>query len=455
MTKRKLGILAIAEIFILVIGVLFYSVIYKTDDNKTAVEIIPEKTHYDALISGDGFDIDVDTERDVPVTYESEDPSVAEVSEDGEVIPKGIGETNIIVKTPRTMLCKESETKVPVKIANKQILTSEESAYLFQYGDENKRIEVSSNAKHVDLDYESSDPSVATVDSKGLITIKKVGATNITVKSPATNEYHKAEIEVPVTIEKRQIEIKPKETEMKVPMIKVDQKIELETNFDGKLDFEVKDPSILEVGEDGLITPKEYGTTEVKISHKEDDTTTAAEVTVTIEIEKTTSQMRAEGAIEWARKIASDDSFTYGVGQRAHRSGCYFCGTNLRKKGSSLVDGHSYEKTYCCNPFCFSAYAHGGQVPSMLAACENGRNGYWGNEWVQFGFENIGKPDFSELQPGDVLTSSNHMWIVSDPANDLCVEATGGGWGPNSIVEHTGAQRKYGKAKFVFRYVGE
>lgn len=455
MTKRRLSIIVAVEVLILLLGVLFYTVIYQADDNKKAVEVVPEKTHYDALISTDSFDIDVDVGRDVPISYESEDPSVAEVSEDGEVIPKGVGETNIIVKTPKTMLLQASETKIPVKIANKQELTSKEMLYTFSYGDKAKRIEISSNAKGVDFDYESSDPDILTVDSKGVVTIKKVGTAKVTVKSPETKEYCKAEITVPVTIEKKKIEIKPKETEMKIPVIKLDQTIELETNYDGKLDYEVKDPAVLEVNEDGLITPKEYGTTEVKISHKEDDTTTAAEATVTIEIEKTTATMRAEAAVEWAREIANDDSFAYGAGQRAHRSGCYFCGTNLRKKGSSLVDGHSYEKTYCCNPFCFSAYAHGGQVPSMLVACQDGHNGAWGNDWIKYGFENIGKPDYSELLPGDVFTSSNHMWMVSDPENDLCVEASGGGWGPNSISEHTGAQRKYAKAKFVLRYVGE
>ena len=455
MVRHKIGIIIVVEILILVMGVLFYNVIYQPDNNKELVKVIPEKNHYDALVSGDAFDIDVDVGRDVPISYESEDPSVAEVSEDGEVIPKGVGETNIIVKTPKTMLLQASETKIPVKIANKQELTSKEMLYTFSYGDKAKRIEISSNAKGVDFDYESSDPDILTVDSKGVVTIKKVGTAKVTVKSPETKEYCKAEITVPVTIEKKKIEIKPKETEMKIPVIKLDQTIELETNYDGKLDYEVKDPAVLEVNEDGLITPKEYGTTEVKISHKEDDTTTAAEATVTIEIEKTTATMRAEAAVEWAREIANDDSFAYGAGQRAHRSGCYFCGTNLRKKGSSLVDGHSYEKTYCCNPFCFSAYAHGGQVPSMLVACQDGHNGAWGNDWIKYGFENIGKPDYSELLPGDVFTSSNHMWMVSDPENDLCVEASGGGWGPNSISEHTGAQRKYAKAKFVLRYVGE
>lgn len=455
MTKRRLGIIAAAEALILLVGVLFYGVLYKNDDNKTAVTVVPEKSHYAAAVKGASFDLDVDTEQDVPIAYESEDPSIAEVSADGEVTPKKVGETNIIVKTSKTMLYKESETKVPVKVANKQELVSKEDSYIFSYGDENARVYISSNDKHAKLSYESSDPEVVDVDNKGVLTIKKVGTANILVTSPETKDYLEAKTEIPVTIDKKKIEIKPKEASMKVPIIKFDQKIELDTNFDGKLEYEVKDPAILEVNEDGLIMPKEYGTTEVKISHKEDDTTTAADATVAIEIEKTTREMRIEGAIEWARQIAADDSFTYGAGKRAHHAGCYFCGTNLRKKGSSLVDGHSYEKTYCCNPFCFSAYAHGGQVPGMLEACQNGHNGAWGNDWQKYGFENIGKPDFSELQPGDVFTSSNHMWMTTDPERDLCVEATGGGWGPDSILEHTGAQRKYAKAKFVLRYVGE
>ena len=40
MTKRRLGIIAAAEALILLVGVLFYGVLYKNDDNKTAVTVV-------------------------------------------------------------------------------------------------------------------------------------------------------------------------------------------------------------------------------------------------------------------------------------------------------------------------------------------------------------------------------------------------------------------------------
>ena len=45
-----------------------------------------------------------------------------------------------------------------------------------------------------------------------------------------------------------------------------------------------------------------------------------------------TSIARKQGknAAKWAVKIANDNSFTFGAGSKAHRKGCYFCGTNVK-----------------------------------------------------------------------------------------------------------------------------
>lgn len=162
-----------------------------------------------------------------------------------------------------------------------------------------------------------------------------------------------------------------------------------------------------------------------------------------------------EAAVQWGIHIAADDSFTYGAGRRAHRFGCYFCQTNVgpRKnlKGKSKVNGHSYEKTYCCNPFVSACYAHGAQDPAMLKACRSGHGICMTKKsFTRYGcWKSAGKVSRSNLKRGDVLVRSDHvMMYIGD---GQIVQASGGGWDAGSIQVTNLGGRKY---SFVMRYTG-
>lgn len=105
------------------------------------------------------------------------------------------------------------------------------------------------------------------------------------------------------------------------------------------------------------------------------------------------------GACAWAVAITEDNSFHYGHGQDAHHGGCYFCHTQPAVKHSYL----DWEKSYCCNPFVYSAFAHGGGDSDMLAQCQAGHNSNTGIFTDNKHFKNLGRPSFSSLQKGDVL----------------------------------------------------
>ena len=105
------------------------------------------------------------------------------------------------------------------------------------------------------------------------------------------------------------------------------------------------------------------------------------------------------GACAWAVAITEDNSFHYGHGQDAHHGGCYFCHTQPAVKHSYL----DWEKSYCCNPFVYSAFAHGGGDSDMLAQCQAGHNSNTGIFTDNKHFRNLGRPSFSSLQKGDVL----------------------------------------------------
>ena len=188
-------------------------------------------------------------------------------------------------------------------------------------------------------------------------------------------------------------------------------------------------------------------------------------------------------AINFAVSVARSSKYTYGVGQRAHRGGCPFCGTNtgpvkkkkeqkgephfVNSKGKKWKEGdgkkYTYENTYCCNPFVFSAYAHGAGDKKMLKKCKEGGNATTGmdpKEWAKWGFEIIGKTSkvaFEDLEPGDVIMISSHVLMYT--GSGWLVEASGGNFSASSIAHKKVAKSRYAKYRknstgYVVRYKG-
>lgn len=188
----------------------------------------------------------------------------------------------------------------------------------------------------------------------------------------------------------------------------------------------------------------------------------------------------ARKACNWACSVANDNSFTYGVGKRAHRSGCYYCKTNTgdrrwkkEKKGEPHIvydsngKPHTYTKTYCCNPFIMGAYAHGTKDAKALAWCRAGSS--WGmtcKEWKRSPyFHTVGacsKVPYSELKAGDVILSNkntngwrHHVWMYI--GNGRYVEASYGNWSAGSIAVRGNAKNNYASYQkhtgcYVMRY---
>lgn len=164
-------------------------------------------------------------------------------------------------------------------------------------------------------------------------------------------------------------------------------------------------------------------------------------------------------AVNWANSIARDNSFAYGTGSRAHHGGCYFCGTNITgpKKAKK---GSKWEKTYCCNPFVFSAYAHGAKDAKMLKQCKksNATTGMDPKRWETYNFKTLGKcknVPYSSLKVGDVVMSKSHVWMYA--GGGYLVEASGGNFSADSIHMKKIAKSRYAtyrtySSAYVCRY---
>ena len=200
---------------------------------------------------------------------------------------------------------------------------------------------------------------------------------------------------------------------------------------------------------------------DIRLIGTADDGSVSPESEKTFEIatEPMTNQEAREAACEWAANIAADDSFSYGTGERAHRCGCYFCGTNTgpvkNKKGKSLVKGHSYAKTYCCVTFVTAAYAHGAGDPAVLKLCQSG--GTFQNYPKSYkghgSWKNAGKPSYKNLQPGDILCKESHVALYI--GDGKIAHAIGsGGWSSRGILVSNLSQKKYKAFELVMRYQG-
>ena len=179
----------------------------------------------------------------------------------------------------------------------------------------------------------------------------------------------------------------------------------------------------------------------------------------TLKLVKTNAEVIAD-AIKWALWIAGDNRFHYGHGKDAHHNGCYFCGTQPKRKMKAGIK--DWERTYCCNPFVGAAWAHGGCDQAALKLCRKGTSwdfhkgtGYDKSTL----FKNLGKPKKSKLKPGDVLCKDTHVALYI--GGGKLVEAGGGDdnirnskkWN-NSIRVKDLTDKKYAGFKRVHRYIG-
>ena len=178
--------------------------------------------------------------------------------------------------------------------------------------------------------------------------------------------------------------------------------------------------------------------------------------------EGSSNEEAINAACEWGEDIAANDEFTYGECPRALHYGCYFCGTNLRKKGTALQNGHSYEKTYICNALIHACYAHGAGDPAMLAACQSGSGiGMTEASFTRYGnWSNQGRPSMDNLQRGDVLVANKSMGssklhhVAMYLGDGMILQATRKNWTPESIAVSKLSSSYYSRFDFVMRYTG-
>lgn len=119
------------------------------------------------------------------IKYESEDENIVTVSETGKIIGVGTGSTKIIVTVEGTKLKAECNVNVTGNTITATELFVNDEKVIMNVGEEyqlNVTV-IPNNTVDKTLTFSSTDETIATVDSNGLVKAIKKGTTKIKIKS--------------------------------------------------------------------------------------------------------------------------------------------------------------------------------------------------------------------------------------------------------------------------------
>ena len=142
------------------------------------------------------------------VTYSSDNTAVAEVnSTTGEVTIKGVGTATITAAAAETDNYLSAETSYVLTVNGKfsQSLSFGTSEIVVAEDQKTIALVVTGAADGSTITYTSGDPSVATVDENGVVTIHKPGTVMITACASAVGTYAETTVSVMLTVKPSQV----------------------------------------------------------------------------------------------------------------------------------------------------------------------------------------------------------------------------------------------------------
>ena len=220
------------------------------------------------------------------VTWTSSNPSVATVDSNGLVTTKAVGIATITVKSNngKTATCKVTVTNSPIEVTGVSLKITSITMNVEKTLNLKSRLTITpSNATNQTVTWTSSNPSVATVDSNGLVTTKAVGTAIITVKS---NNGKTATCKITVTggkVEVTGISLKITSITMNVGKtlnLKSRLTITPSNATNQNVTWTSSNPSVATVDSNRLVTTKSVGTSIITVKSNNGKTTTC-KVTVT------------------------------------------------------------------------------------------------------------------------------------------------------------------------------
>lgn len=143
---------------------------------------------------------------DIKLNYESKNPDIVKVTDSGTITPLAVGEGFIKVTTTPSERFASAELNIKVIVLPASLKYSFSNIVTIRIDEKDVSIApiiISAAGAGMEFTYSIVDDSVISVDSKGLVTPKKIGETTVVVKSTDSSYFGDFTEEVKVIVKKR------------------------------------------------------------------------------------------------------------------------------------------------------------------------------------------------------------------------------------------------------------
>ncbi|WP_298524440.1 Ig-like domain-containing protein [uncultured Methanobrevibacter sp.] len=233
-------------------------------------------------------------ETGFPATYESSNPDIVSVDENGKITGNKIGNATITVKFAGANSFYPSNATVNVVVTTRTTHVNVAKSEISLHVDDQSKIEASilDGPNGAKLTYMSSDIRVVSVDSTGKITANNEGTAIITVTYAGDDEYHSSFAKVNVTVTKLATKIVSDNTFETMVFETIDLHAVL-TPSEGLLTYTSSDNEIASVDSSGKLTAKTTGNVVVTIKFAGDRKYLASQKQVIVSISKVPTSINA------------------------------------------------------------------------------------------------------------------------------------------------------------------
>lgn len=219
--------------------------------------------------------------------YESMDPSVCTVSQDGVITPVGEGTCTVYAYSEGTQVYKDGECAITVTVTKQTQTISAPESLVLNPGDKTPlNASASSGAA---LRYESSDPAVAAVSADGTVTAAAAGSCEITITAPGSAAYAQATKKVTVQVVKRTQRLSG-QTAYTVQVGDGSFRLDVTALGGAALCYSSSDPSVCTVDDSGLVTIVGEGSCTITVTAAETAEYQAGSLTITITVTPETTE---------------------------------------------------------------------------------------------------------------------------------------------------------------------
>ena len=221
-----------------------------------------------------------------------DNPTIINI-ENGVIIGKKLGETTLTLKFNGNNQYAPSQKQITVKVVDVEVTIDAPDSVEVNLTESVSIGDVLSPLEAGNVIYSSSNDTIVSVDSNGVITAVKAGEADITITFEANGKYGAASKTVHVIVKtvKTEIEVENDNIQLQIDDV---SNINATVNADGdaKLSYKSNDSSVVLIDEKGVMTALKKGTAQITITYDGEGKYEACNKTVTVTVSRIPTEIR-------------------------------------------------------------------------------------------------------------------------------------------------------------------